>query len=399
MTNEVFANNMEVSCKAADGKSIACFPDVCFTPPQAPPTPLGVPIPYPNTGMAKDTTKGTRTVKITGKEVMLKDKSYFKTSYGDEAGNAPKKGIVTSRNKGKVYFTSWSMDVKYEGKNVVRHMDLTTHNHASQPGNTVPWPYSDRMEIAEGLAQCEGERKRLKKACDTDKKVVCPDTKTLKDALKTRNTAKKKAGDGFSDDPAYMAAHTGVLKEYSSLAKTINADRCQKALRCFLAPYKPNRCCPGQTGDHLIDSASFTDGPAFAGQPRNQHPTKAGWSKYETDKAPVMCVEGPNQTTATHGQMHTRRGVVALRSADAKGEWPRAKATETGALAARKTFPDSKCSQKCLEAQLNNYHDQAKSPGKEKPINARASMTSNQHERDKAISEMCPSDNNSDSGR
>ncbi|MFL6608645.1 MAG: hypothetical protein ACJ8HF_10435, partial [Pseudomonas sp.] len=67
--------------------------------------------------------------------------------------------------------------------------------------------------------------------------------------------------------------------------------------------------------------------------------------------------------------------------------------------AARKTFPDSKCSQKCLEAQLNNYHDQAKSPGKEKPINARASMTNNQHERDKAISEMCPSDNNSDSGR
>ncbi|MFL6607213.1 MAG: hypothetical protein ACJ8HF_03165, partial [Pseudomonas sp.] len=53
MANEVFANNMEVSCKAADGKSIACFPDVCFTPPQAPPTPLGVPIPYPNTGMAK----------------------------------------------------------------------------------------------------------------------------------------------------------------------------------------------------------------------------------------------------------------------------------------------------------------------------------------------------------
>ncbi|MFL6532118.1 MAG: PAAR-like domain-containing protein [Pseudomonas sp.] len=390
MANEVFANNMEVSCKAADGKSIACFPDVCFTPPQAPPTPLGVPIPYPNTGMAKDTTKGTRTVKITGKEVMLKDKSYFKTSYGDEAGNAPKKGIVTSRNKGKVYFTSWSMDVKYEGKNVVRHMDLTTHNHASQPGNTVPWPYSDRMDIAKDLAQCEGERKRVKKACDTSKKVVCPDTKTLKDALKTRNAAKKKSGDGFSDDPAYMAAHTGVLKEYSSLAKTINADPCQKALRCFLAPYKPNRCCPGQTGDHLIDSASFTDGPAFAGQPRNQHPTKTGWSKYETDKAPVMCVEGPNQTTATHGQMHTRRGVVALKEADAKGEWPRSTATATGAKAARKTFPDSKCSQKCLEAQLNSYHDQAKGPGKEKPINARASMTSNQHERDKAISEMCP---------
>lgn len=78
MANQVFANNMEISCKAADGKSVACFPDVCFTPPQAPPTPPGVPIPYPNTGMAKDTTRGTRTVRITGKEVMLKDKSHFK---------------------------------------------------------------------------------------------------------------------------------------------------------------------------------------------------------------------------------------------------------------------------------------------------------------------------------
>lgn len=392
MANEVFANNMEVSCKAADGKSIACFPDVCFTPPQAPPTPLGVPIPYPNTGMAKDTTKGSRTVKISGKEVMLKDKSHFKTSYGDEAGNAPKKGIVTSRNKGKVYFTSWSMDVKYEGKNVVRHMDLTTHNHASQPGNTVPWPYSDRMALAEDLGQCEGEKKRVNDACDTSKKVVCPDIDKLKNALKERNSAKKIAGDGFESDPAYLAAHTGVKNEYSSLAKTINADPCQKALRCFLAPYKPNRCCPGQTGDHLIDSASFTDGPAFPGQPRNQHPTKAGWSKYQTDKAPVMCVEGPNQTTATHGQMHTRRGVVALKEADAKGEWPRSKATETGAKAAKKTFPDSDCSQECLEAQLNKYHDSAKDPGDEKPINARASMTSDPAQRANAAAEMIGSE-------
>ncbi|WP_434623696.1 DUF4150 domain-containing protein [Pseudomonas sp. Z1-29] len=389
MANEVFANNMEVSCKAADGKSIACFPDVCFTPPQTAATPLGVPIPYPNTGMAKDTTKGSRTVKISGKEVMLKDKSFFKTSYGDEAGNAPKKGIVTSRNKGKVYFTSWSMDVKYEGKNVVRHMDLTTHNHASQPGNTVPWPYADRMALAEKLGQCESERAQANEACKgTNKETSCPDTESLKNAIKARSAAKKTAGEGFKTDPAYRAAHKGVKNEYSSLATSINANACQRALRCFLAPYKPNRCCPGQTGDHLIDSASFTTGPDSAGQSRNQHPTKDGWSNYKTDKAPVMCVEGPNQTTATHGQMHTRRGVVALREADSKGEWSRAKATETGAKAARKTFPDSECSQECLEGQLNAYHDKAKDKGEEKPINASASMTSNQHERDKAAREM-----------
>jgi hypothetical protein len=143
MANEVFANGREISCKKADGKSIGAFPDVCFTPPQTPATPPGVPIPYPNTAYAKDTTKGSKTVKISGNEVMLKNKSYFKKSTGDEAGNAPKKGIVTSKITGKVYFTSWSSNVKFEGKNVVRHLDLTTHNHGSDPPNTGPWLYQD----------------------------------------------------------------------------------------------------------------------------------------------------------------------------------------------------------------------------------------------------------------
>ena len=35
---------------------------------------------------------------------------------------------------GKVYFNAWSMDVKVEGENVVRHLDMTTHNHGSGPG-------------------------------------------------------------------------------------------------------------------------------------------------------------------------------------------------------------------------------------------------------------------------
>src|SRR5690606_33177540 len=124
MANNVFANGREITCKAADGKSICAFPDVCFTPPdKVPPTPPGVPVPYPNTGMAKDATKGSKNVKISGKEVMLKNKSYFKKSIGDEAGCATKKGVVTSQNRGKIYFRSWSMDVKFEGENVVRHMD------------------------------------------------------------------------------------------------------------------------------------------------------------------------------------------------------------------------------------------------------------------------------------
>jgi Domain of unknown function (DUF4150) len=148
MANQVYANMMEVSCKSAAGKSICAFPDVCFTPPQTPATPPGVPIPYPNTGMASDCTSGSTSVKISGNEVMLKNKSYFKKSTGDEAGCAPKKGVVTSKNTGKVYFTAWSMDVKVEGENVVRHLDMTTHNHASQGPNAAPTAHVDAMAAA-----------------------------------------------------------------------------------------------------------------------------------------------------------------------------------------------------------------------------------------------------------
>src|SRR6187431_2685554 len=122
MSNQVYANNMEVSCKQAAGKSICAFPDVCMTPPQTPATPPGVPIPYPNTGVDSDCSDGSTSVKVSGQEVMLKNKSYFKKSTGDEAGCAPKKGIVSSTNKGKVFFNAWSMDVKIEGENVVRHL-------------------------------------------------------------------------------------------------------------------------------------------------------------------------------------------------------------------------------------------------------------------------------------
>src|ERR1043166_4874584 len=124
VANQVYANMREISCKSASGKTICAFPDVCFTPPQTPATPPGVPIPYPNTGMASDCSDGSKTVQISGQEIMLKDKSYFKKSTGDEAGSAPKKGVVSSKITGKVYFTMWSMDVKSEGENVVRHLDM-----------------------------------------------------------------------------------------------------------------------------------------------------------------------------------------------------------------------------------------------------------------------------------
>ncbi|MDR5753763.1 MULTISPECIES: PAAR-like domain-containing protein [unclassified Caballeronia] len=147
MSNEVYANSRAVSCKAGASKSVCAFPDVCMTPPQTPATPPGVPVPYPNTGFSSDTSDGSTSVMISGEEVMLKSTSFFKSSSGDEAGCAPKKGVVNSKNTGKVFFTSWSMDVLFEGENVDRHLDLTTHNHGSTANEALTWPNIEKPSL------------------------------------------------------------------------------------------------------------------------------------------------------------------------------------------------------------------------------------------------------------
>lgn len=186
MANEVYANGREIACKAGAGKTICATPDVCFTPPENPATPPGVPVPYPNTGSASDTTEGSKTVMISDKEVMLKHISYFKTLIGDEAGCAAKKGVITSKNKGKVYFEAWSMDVKFEGENIDRHLDLTTTNHASDPGDAPPWPYIDsqtpppltpEQEIKCAIQKCDKKSydiRETKKGRHMPRRARCP---------------------------------------------------------------------------------------------------------------------------------------------------------------------------------------------------------------------------------
>ncbi|WP_299871134.1 DUF4150 domain-containing protein [uncultured Cocleimonas sp.] len=154
MANKVFANGREIACKAGKGTAILPIGDVCFTPPPpTPPSPQppGVPIPYPSIGKASDTTKGTKKVKITNKEVYKMSKSVFKKCYGDEAGCAMgsplKKGIISRCNRGEVEFRMSASNVKVEGKAVCRHLDIVTSNGNGNPDNTPPFPFIDGMAI------------------------------------------------------------------------------------------------------------------------------------------------------------------------------------------------------------------------------------------------------------
>ena len=349
MANAVFANGREIACKAAAGKTICAMPDVCFTPPENPATPPGVPIPYPNTGMASDTSDGSKKVKISDKEVGLKNKSSFKKSMGDEAGAAAKKGVITSKNTGKVFFESWSMDVKIEGKNAVRHLDMTTNNHASTPGDTPPWPYIDSMSVP--LDPCADEKAAEETAC---------------------------------------AKHGGDRD------KECADSNCQDAQACKLVRYggsgSPN-CCPGKTGHHLVEVNCFTEpaGRGGLGQlvgmskkilgtvldalsailstdtPHTARIPLRGL-EYDENAAPTVCADTVVGYT-DHGAMHSvterakRRYANApvldifgpdMNGNDIESRWTYGDAADAGAEAHHAVHPH--CSKKCTKAQLDAYH-------------------------------------------
>jgi Toxin PAAR-like domain/GHH signature containing HNH/Endo VII superfamily nuclease toxin 2 len=316
MTNEVYANNMEVACKAASGKSTCAFPDVCFTPPQTPATPTGVPIPYPNTGFASDTTDGSTTVQISGQEVMLKNKSYFKKSTGDEAGSAPKKGMINGQITGKVYFTMWSMDVMIEGENVVRHLDLTTHNHGSTPNESIPFPYTDAIAMAVAGHPCQAMGKAVKEDC------------------------------------------TGAT-DYS--------EKCCDARKCLMAPYSPKSCCAGSDGEqmtphHLLPSNVFIPNDLRRTKLADPPEPETG---YHDMKAPCVCVEGPSHHKGTeHGDVGTEYTAARNRwLKDAANKDKKitlavgiALAAQSGAAKINHKPESQGCDEECLKKQLEDGH-------------------------------------------
>jgi hypothetical protein len=142
MSVTVSVNFMSVVHASSNGITTA-FPDVCKTP--APPAPP-IPIPYPNIAKSSDTASGASTVKCDGNPTCVKD-SNFSMSTGDEAGSLL--GVASNKIKGKAEFVNFSFDVKFEGKNVARAMDLMLHNDK----NTPPFP------VIQGPAMATGDDK------------------------------------------------------------------------------------------------------------------------------------------------------------------------------------------------------------------------------------------------
>jgi hypothetical protein len=148
--SKVYANGRSVIHKG-DGQVNTCaVPDVCKTPSPGGP----VPIPYVNVARDGDLAQGSTSVHIEGNSVALKD-SNLSTSSGDEPGTAGG-GLVSSKTKGKMTWASASIDVKFEGKGVVRFLEPTQHN-----GNTFNTAFVQKggTGLAYGDDPAEGRTK------------------------------------------------------------------------------------------------------------------------------------------------------------------------------------------------------------------------------------------------
>lgn len=128
MSANVFANGREISaCK--DGTNVmGSMPDVCLSPPSPPAGPI--PIPYPNFSQASDTDSGSRTVQIGGDQAGLKSSSNYSKCSGDEAATKSLgMSVMSGCIQGKTISQAYSFDVKIEGANAPRLLDLATTNN------------------------------------------------------------------------------------------------------------------------------------------------------------------------------------------------------------------------------------------------------------------------------
>ncbi len=254
------------------------------------------------------------------------------------------------------------MDVKVEGENVVRHLDMTTHNHGSNANEAVPWPYLDAMSVANETGPCAKDIKKEKTACEGYKpygdRDACAEMRAEVPYQPTTRLAKS----GKPNDPP----------QADQLADTAAAHDCVNARRCNLTPYKPSNCCSPQTGHHVVEASSFLE---------NRDAPKTGNTKlepfvanqlspdrtreYHANAAPCVCADGTGNVGGTHGAMHTFQSIAAAKAGQdvdiGGGKIEKVQtykqAKQGGVEAVQEVFPYSFCDPKCTEAQLDAYHN------------------------------------------
>ena len=155
MGNEVYANGREVSCKAGRGKSICAFPDVCFTPPLLRPRRPACRSPIPIRAWPATPATAARPFRSAARKSCSRIRRPSRRAPATRRDHAARERRRHEQITGQGLLHGWSMDVKFEGENAVRHLDLTTHNHNSPPGNSPPWPFAKKQAINNPNHPCQ----------------------------------------------------------------------------------------------------------------------------------------------------------------------------------------------------------------------------------------------------
>jgi hypothetical protein len=179
----------------------------------------------------------------------------------------------------------------------------------------------------------------------------------LEDAKKAVEQASKQVKDLKELRDRYIDPKTGELNKDALVSDTMEGaarmNPCVTARRCNLVPYRRTEnpealngkgCCPGQTGHHVLPSAMFAH--------------CSNYTDAKKDNAPTVCVEGATNTHGSHGKMH--RSLKAIqddrKSVPTGGTMSKADAIDDGVESVQRTFPEAKCSEKCLKAQLESFY-------------------------------------------
>jgi hypothetical protein len=223
--------------------------------------------------------------------------------------------MINSKITGKVYFDAWSMDVKVEGENVVRNLDLTTGNHGSNANEAVPWPYQDATAL------------------------------------------------GAQDSPC--AKYAGPVSENCTAPVASDCSpNCCEARKCVLVPAEPESNCKGcgKTAHHPIPVAELSE----SRQPGQARGTPR-YPNYSSGAAPCVCVEGDDHDSrdpaSTELKEHGRVGVkftqlrnAALPKGSKLGDsYPFSTALDCGAKAVN-AGTDARCDEECTKKQLEKGH-------------------------------------------
>lgn len=144
------------------GITKSTIPDVCKTPSPGGP----IPVPYPVIiSMANSLAKGTKTVKVDGRNPAAIKGSEYSRCNGDEPGTAG--GVKSSTNMKEATWLLYSFDVKIDGKNACRLSDKMMMNHGNTAclGGTIHAPVPK-------LDSCDEEGLR-KLACKCNRAINC----------------------------------------------------------------------------------------------------------------------------------------------------------------------------------------------------------------------------------